>query len=68
MQDWDEDERKPEERFTDEEMAFLRFARFGELPPRVLPSEWVETLETEQPSLPARQRFDLGPEGVPYVG
>jgi hypothetical protein len=66
--DWDEDEPEPVERFTEEEMAFLRFARFGELPPRARPSEWVETVETEQPSLPTRQRFDLGPDGVPPGG
>jgi hypothetical protein len=35
------------ESFTDEEHAFLRHARFGELPPRVLPEDMVETQETE---------------------
>jgi hypothetical protein len=34
-------------RFTDEEAAFLRHVRFGELPDRVLPAEWVELTETE---------------------
>ncbi|MEV4534328.1 hypothetical protein AB0J82_10915 [Asanoa sp. NPDC049518] len=33
--------------FTDDEAAFLRHARFGELPPRVLPDELVELQETE---------------------
>ncbi|GIF62454.1 hypothetical protein Ais01nite_04890 [Asanoa ishikariensis] len=33
--------------FNDEEAAFLRHARFGELPPRVLPDELVELQETE---------------------
>ncbi|MEV0716812.1 hypothetical protein [Asanoa sp. NPDC050611] len=33
--------------FTDEEAAFLRHARFGELPPRVLPDELVELHETD---------------------
>lgn len=33
--------------FTDEEAAFLRHARFGELPPRVLPAERVELVETD---------------------
>lgn len=52
------------ERFTDDELAFLRFARFGELPARVAPAEWVEVVETEQPSLPTRHRFDPGPESL----
>lgn len=60
----DGDERERAERFTDEELAFLRFARFGELPPRVL---LVETVETEQPSLPVEQRFDPGPQGRHWV-
>ncbi|AIJ26045.1 hypothetical protein AMETH_5953 [Amycolatopsis methanolica 239] len=51
------------ERFTDEELAFLRFARFGELPPRVLPDDLVEVVETEQPDLPVRQAFEIGPGG-----
>ncbi|MFD4192445.1 MULTISPECIES: hypothetical protein [Amycolatopsis] len=51
------------ERFTDEELAFLRFARFGELPPRVLPDDLVEVVETEQPDLPVRQPFEIGPGG-----
>ncbi|WP_214412229.1 hypothetical protein [Sphaerisporangium fuscum] len=37
------------ERFTDEEYAFLRFARFGQLPPRVLPSEMVEEVKSDGP-------------------
>jgi hypothetical protein len=35
------------ERFSDEDLAFLRYARFGELPRRVPPEEWVELTETE---------------------
>jgi hypothetical protein len=35
------------ERFTDDELAFLRHARFGELPPRVRPEELVELVETD---------------------
>jgi hypothetical protein len=50
------------ETFTDEETAFLRHVRFGELPPRVEPEQLVETVETEQPSLPVRHFFDLGPQ------
>jgi hypothetical protein len=36
-----------QERFTDEELAFLRHARFGELPPRVRPEDLVELVETD---------------------
>jgi hypothetical protein len=46
--------------FTDEEFAFLRFARFGELPERVLPSEWVAL--QDPPPLVLRQTFDTGDE------
>jgi hypothetical protein len=35
------------ERFTDEEAAFRRHARFGELPARVGPAERVELTEAE---------------------
>jgi hypothetical protein len=41
------DDRDSTERFTDAEIAFLRYARFGELPPRILPAEHVELVETE---------------------
>ncbi len=34
-------------RFTDEDAAFLRHVRFGELPARVRPDERVELIETE---------------------
>jgi hypothetical protein len=34
-------------RFTDEEAAFLRHVRFGELPARIRPSERIELVETE---------------------
>ncbi|GLZ39531.1 hypothetical protein [Actinokineospora sp. NBRC 105648] len=43
------------ENFTDEELAFLRHARFGELPARVLPADLVELKETE----PAHDYADL---------
>lgn len=56
-----DDEQAPTERFSSEEMAFLRYVRFGELPPRVLPDELVQTVETEQPSLPVERRFDPDP-------
>ncbi len=38
---------EPIESFTDEEYAFLRHVRFGELPPGVRPEERVELTETE---------------------
>jgi hypothetical protein len=48
-------------RFTDEEVAFLRHARFGELPPRIRPEERTELVETD-----ARRDFPDGftPEDV----
>jgi hypothetical protein len=45
-----------EESFTDEELAFLRHVRFGELPQGVRPQDRVELAETE----PARNSVDLG--------
>lgn len=36
--------------FSDEELAFLRHARFGELPGRVLPEDYTEAAETEPQS------------------
>jgi hypothetical protein len=67
MTQWADEEPVPAQRFTDEEMAFLRHVRFGELPARVAPTELVETVETEQPPLPTRQVFDLGVSGAPCV-
>jgi hypothetical protein len=67
MRDEDDDRDEPRIEFTDEEWAFLRYVRFGELPARVAPEERVETLETEpgggytDPELP--RRLDN-----PYVG
>lgn len=46
------------ESFTDEEFAFLRHARFGELPDRIRPEDAVPTTETD----PRRDR----PEPDPY--
>ncbi|MDO3685692.1 hypothetical protein [Micromonospora sp. C28ISP2-4] len=40
---------EPAESFTDEEYAFLRHVRFGELPARVRPEERIEATETEFP-------------------
>jgi hypothetical protein len=60
----DMDERWRTERFTDEEFAFLRFVQFGELPPRVHPSEMIETVDTVEWDLPKIHRpYELGPEG-----
>lgn len=42
----DDDPPAPEH-FSDDEMAFLRYARFGQLPKRVRPEERVELVETE---------------------
>lgn len=44
-------------RFSDPELAFLRHARFGELPPRVRPADTVELVETD----PRRDWPDVGP-------
>jgi hypothetical protein len=48
------------ERFTDEEYAFLRHIRFGELPARVAPEDLVEAVETdprhEEPEQPPVRR------------
>jgi hypothetical protein len=41
------EDRAPVEQFSDEELAFLRHVRFGELPPRVRPDDRVELVETE---------------------
>lgn len=58
------DERERSEKFTDEELAFLRFAQFGELPPRIHPSEMIETVDTVEWELPKIHRpYELGPEG-----
>lgn len=38
------------ERFTDEELAFLRYARFGELPARVRPEDLVEVVDADRPA------------------
>jgi hypothetical protein len=58
-----DDEQRGEDTFTDDELSFLRYARFGELPARVLPTEWVEMVESEQPDLPVKKQFDPGPQG-----
>lgn len=37
--------------FSDDELSFLRYARFGELPPRIHEDDRVELVETEHPQL-----------------
>jgi hypothetical protein len=53
-------------RFTDEEAAFLRHVRFGELPARARPEELVELVETD----PARPDPDpaVPPHGWEWTG
>jgi hypothetical protein len=50
---------EPTESFTDEEYAFLRHVRFGELPPAVRPEDRVALTETD----PRRDRPE--PAGEP---
>jgi hypothetical protein len=38
------------EKFTDDELAFLRHARFGELPPRVRLEDMVEETDAAGPA------------------
>jgi hypothetical protein len=45
--------------FTDEDYAFLRWVRFGELPPRVAPAELVEVVETDVEDELPRQAMDV---------
>jgi hypothetical protein len=44
--------------FTDEEAAFWRHVRWGQLPVRVSPEEWVELQETDEPPLRPDDRLD----------
>jgi hypothetical protein len=55
--------------FTDEELAFLRHVRFGELPERVKPEEYVEMVETEPPGGGlAQEPVAIQYPGQPTVG
>jgi hypothetical protein len=54
----DEAETFTDEGFTDEEAAFWRHVRFGQLPPRVRPDEYVELRETEEPPIRPVNHFD----------
>jgi hypothetical protein len=40
----------PVVRISDEEAALLRHIRFGELPSRTRPDDWVEETETDLPA------------------
>ena len=54
------DDHVDRERFSDEELAFLRRVQFGELPQRILPEDRVELTETDS-------RRDLPePEPAPW--
>ncbi|WP_018681151.1 hypothetical protein [Actinokineospora enzanensis] len=46
------------EKFSDEEYAFLRHVRFGELPARVQPEDLVALKETEPASDYADMAYD----------
>jgi hypothetical protein len=48
------------EEFSDEELAFLRHVRFGELPGRIRPTDRIELTETD----PRRDRPE--PEPNPW--
>ncbi|SCL72977.1 hypothetical protein GA0070606_6391 [Micromonospora citrea] len=56
-------EDRPESPFTDDEYAFLRHVRFGELPPAARPEERVALTETEarrdRPEPADEDRWDL---------
>ena len=53
------DDHGPREHFSDDEMAFLRHAEFGELPERIRPEQRLELTETESRREP--------PEPPPWV-
>jgi hypothetical protein len=53
------------EKFTDDELAFLRHVRFGELPARVRPEDMVEETDTGGPVFEPDARLD---ETVKWFG
>ncbi|GAB1643776.1 hypothetical protein [Krasilnikovia sp. MM14-A1259] len=57
------DHRAPDEEFSDQEMAFLRHAQFGELPPRVRPDQQVELTETDAPPAAPEPHWIWVPQG-----
>jgi hypothetical protein len=52
------DDRMATDPFTDEQAAFLRHVRFGELPARVRPEQRVEVVETDSRTEVPPQAFD----------
>ena len=46
-------------RCSDEDAAFLRHARFGELPYHVRPDDWVEETETDLPMHELEQSISI---------
>jgi hypothetical protein len=53
------EDRESAEVFTEEELSFLRHARFGQLPARVLPEEMVESVESDFRADVPEQAFDV---------
>lgn len=56
-------DREHTERFTDEELAYLRHVRFGRLPDPIPPSDWSEAMDPDVPFEPPEPRL-----GAPYAG
>ena len=48
-----------EVRLSDEEAAALRRSRFGTLPARVTPDDWVEEVETDLPAHELEQSISI---------
>ncbi|HET8662185.1 MAG TPA: hypothetical protein VFM55_24780 [Micromonosporaceae bacterium] len=46
-------------RVSDEEAALRRHARFGELPPRTRPDDWVEETDTNPPAHELEQSIPI---------
>ncbi len=62
----DDERNEPRIEFTDEEWAYLRYVRFGQLPARVAPEDRMELQETDpgggwtDPELPLRKDIIYG--------
>ncbi|MEN3359338.1 MAG: hypothetical protein V7637_3320 [Mycobacteriales bacterium] len=57
------------ESFTDDEAAFLRHVRFGALPPRVQPADYVEVTETDPPARGLLMtKFEMDGQAILYAG
>lgn len=59
---------EPREPSADEEAAALRHARFGTLPPRIRPDEYLEAAETDQPLGLLLSDFDKDRWATRYAG